>query len=140
MVKVWNISDIKNPTCVHTHQSHSQWIRAISLSLDTKTVYVVDGESIEVWSTVDHTCLQTFSGNYGYQVRNMIQYQVKRILSIEINDKKKGMLKVLDLSTNRSISQIKAHDTEINSIAFFHGGQMLYTIGVKDSIIKVWSL
>jgi hypothetical protein len=140
MVKVWDISDIHNLTCVYSQQTRSQWIRAITLSMDESRLYVAGGDFTEVWNTADHQWLQTFSPNNGHQLRDMIQYQEKRILSIETTDQKKGSLKILDVPTNLFISHMEAQDTEIHSIAFFHGGQILYTVGVKDSIIKVWSI
>jgi WD40 repeat protein len=143
MVKVWNISDIHNLTCVHTQQTRCQGIRAITLSLDTKRVYVACDGFVMMLSTANHTCLQTLLGNNGNSLSWMIEYQEKRLLSVERNALNKGVLKILDLPSNVFIKHIQAHDSEISSVAFFNSGQRVFSIAVNDSndsTIKVWSV
>lgn len=50
------------------------------------------------------------------------------------------MLKIWDLSTQKSVFTFDAHKNGVNSISFSENGYYVATSGNKDNVVKIWDL
>ncbi|MFN6484328.1 MULTISPECIES: serine/threonine-protein kinase [unclassified Nostoc] len=132
-VKIWNIESGDE---IRTLTGHSDWVYAVAISPDGKTV--VSGskdKTIKVWNLNTGKEINTIMGHLG-DVNDVVISQDGQMLASASDDK---TIKVWKLDTGMEIRTITGHLADVNAIAFSPNGEYIAS-GSDDKTVKVWQL
>jgi len=113
-------------------EGHGKIVRMLkSLNDGVRFLSVSDDCDIKLWDLNSQNCILTFLGNQDF-VSDVV-YDRNNIVS----GHKGGLLKFWDLNTGKVVREIKAHETNVSSIAVKSDKTLLTTHG-EDPILKFW--
>ncbi len=133
-VKLWDIRDTDNSTCIQTLSGHSNWVWKVIFSPDGKTV-VSCGEdnTIRIWDINTGQCLRILEG-HTYSVWAIAFSPDGLILTSGSAD---TTIKLWDIHTGECIRTLTEHKNFVWSVAFSPDGKILAS-GSEDKTVKIW--
>ncbi|MEH2236663.1 serine/threonine-protein kinase [Nostoc sp.] len=132
-VKIWNIESGDE---IRTFTGHSDWVYAVAISPDGKTV--VSGskdKTIKVWNLNTGKESRTLNGHKDFVNSVAISPDGETIVSGSYDK----TIKVWNLNTGKEIRTLTGHSGAVLSVAISPDGKTIVS-GSKDKTIKVWNL
>ncbi|RUT02047.1 hypothetical protein DSM106972_061220 [Dulcicalothrix desertica PCC 7102] len=133
-IALWNLHT-KNLICNLT--GHTDYIKAIAFSPDDKILASGGWDlTLRLWNVQEHNEIQTLS--VPEIVLTLAFHPKEAILASGHHD---GTIKIWDINKMEEVHSFKAHQQEIEALAFSPDGKLLASgEGNRGSIIRLWKL
>jgi serine/threonine protein kinase len=126
----------QNPTLIATLTGHSNSVRSVAFSRDSRTLASGSWDNIiKLWDVQTQRQIATLTGHSSF-VQSLAFSPDGRTLASGSCDK---MIKLWDVQTQRQIATLTGRSNSVRSVAFSPDGRTLAS-GTEDKTIKLWDV
>lgn len=134
----WGFYDTKQ---LAKFSAHSQIIKSVDLSQDSKFALAASDDKIIIWNITNLKAINkagTILGN-NYTIQSAIFSPCSRFILFTSSDNTAHIWDIRDLTKITQCSKLLGHTNLINSVKYNNDGNLAIT-GSKDGTIKLWNI
>jgi len=120
--------------CLQTLEGHSEWVRSVVFSHDSRQLASASGDcTVNIWDVQTGKCLHTLEG-HGESIRSVAFSHDSRQLVSASDD---GTVKIWDAQTGKCLQALEGHSEWVWSVAFSHDSRQQASAS-EDCTVKIW--
>ncbi|MCP2256396.1 WD40 repeat [Streptoalloteichus tenebrarius] len=142
MTRLWDVSDVANPTSLATLGEHTDSVLAAAFSADGRLLATASRDrTVRVWDVADRAAPTPLSVVHGHgDVVRAVAFSPRgALLATASDDRTARLWDLADARSPKPLATMTGHSDAVLDVAFSPRGDVLSTVG-KDRAVLLWDV